>query len=89
MLQLSKTDLWNLKNISLTQLAPGLWLNNKIKSVHFSYEIQVEAHSRSCGLGRQIMETLDKIVKEANLAMVVLTVFKFNLTSIEFFKSLG
>lgn len=60
-----------------------------IERLFSSYEIQVEAHSRSCGLGRQIMETLDKIAKEANLPLVVLTVFKFNLPSIEFFKSLG
>lgn len=48
----------------------------------------MEPEYRSCGLGRKMMEVLEKIAEQANLPLVVLTVFKFNL-AMPFFHSLG
>jgi len=59
------------------------------RQVLYCYETQVELNMRSVGLGKLIMETLEKIAKLASLPLVVLTVFKFNVSSLAFFKHLG
>ncbi|ODM90385.1 N-alpha-acetyltransferase 40 [Orchesella cincta] len=59
------------------------------REVLYCYEIQVESATRSIGLGKLIMEILEKMASQANLPLVVLTVFKFNLPSLGFFKNLG
>jgi len=59
------------------------------REVLYCYEIQVETERRSIGLGKLLMETLEKIATQANLPLVVLTVFKFNQPSLSFFNNLG
>ena len=56
---------------------------------HVSYEIQLEPHIRSLGLGKHIMMILEALTTRLNLTKVVLTVFKHNPKALTFFRAIG
>ena len=55
----------------------------------YSYEIQIESHARSLGLGKHIMMILEALTTRLNLSKVVLTAFKHNPKALGFFKAIG
>jgi len=57
--------------------------------VVYCYEIQLEEHVRTLGLGRHLMTTLEVFAAALNLDKIVLTVFKHNPEGIGFFRKIG
>ncbi|RKP08043.1 acyl-CoA N-acyltransferase [Thamnocephalis sphaerospora] len=57
--------------------------------VVYCYELQVAAEARGQGVGRMLMETLERIGQAWQMSKVMLTVLKGNKDAIKFYKALG
>lgn len=55
----------------------------------YSYELQLESVIRRKGLGRFMMSALESMANQNQMMKIVLTVFKRNLSAIQFFYKLG
>lgn len=55
----------------------------------YSYELQLEPEIRRKGLGRFMMSALESMAYQNQMMKIVLTVFKRNLSAIQFFYTLG
>ncbi|KAI9623104.1 hypothetical protein KEM48_009724 [Puccinia striiformis f. sp. tritici PST-130] len=54
-----------------------------------SYEIQLKAETRGKGLGKVLMEILERIGSSWEMKKVMLTVQTENETAVKFYRSLG
>jgi ribosomal protein S18 acetylase RimI-like enzyme len=55
------------------------------EEVIYLYEIQVNEIARRCGLGQRLMSIMELIAMRANMRCVILTVFKKNLSAMDFY----
>nr|CAG4645980.1 EOG090X0MNC [Lynceus sp. MCZ IZ 141354] len=59
------------------------------RPVVYCYELQLEKECRRQGIGRFMLNTLESMAVNADIPLVVLTVFKHNEDAIAFFHSCG
>ena len=55
------------------------------EEVLYLYEIQIDEHSRRCGLGLHLMTMIEHIASRANMQCIKLTVFKSNKNAMDFY----
>jgi GNAT superfamily N-acetyltransferase len=53
-----------------------LLCNNHVSALEYSYELQVAASHRRCGIGLRLMANLEKIAQRVNMDLIMLTVLK-------------
>jgi ribosomal protein S18 acetylase RimI-like enzyme len=58
------------------------------RAVLYLYEIQIDEQYHRQGLGKKVMAVLEKIAGNAEVSHVVLTVFKANVSAINFYEKL-
>ncbi|GAA5986369.1 hypothetical protein JCM5350_002896 [Sporobolomyces pararoseus] len=57
--------------------------------VVYCYELQVEEIAQGQGVGRLLMDSLERIGKETKMDKIMLTVFKANESAISFYEKIG
>ncbi|GAA5848433.1 hypothetical protein JCM5353_000241 [Sporobolomyces roseus] len=62
---------------------------DELCDVVYCYELQVEAGCKGMGVGRSVMDTLNRIGKEMKMDKTMLTVFKANASAVKFYRKIG
>ena len=63
------------------------FLQEKKHAVLYIFELQVAANGRRCGLGKHMMQICELMARKNAMKFVMLTVFKNNLSAIQFYRS--